>query len=98
MAHECGYEEHGGTRTIITEHAKLIRQIRGSTMGSRTEFSAMLAFVRAKKIRPVVSRVVRGLDNLEAIDSLFEDMKHGRQFGKLVIELVDEDEARCSRL
>ncbi|KAI0890431.1 oxidoreductase [Annulohypoxylon maeteangense] len=71
--------------------------LRGSTMGSRVEFRDMVAFVREHKIRPVVSRVVKGLDNIEAIDSLFDDMKNGKQFGKLVIEISspgDEAEAK----
>ncbi|MCJ1282178.1 hypothetical protein MMC26_001501 [Xylographa opegraphella] len=63
-------------------------EVRGSTMGSRAEFCAMVAFVAKQKIRPVVSRVLDGgLQNLEGIESLFEDMKAGRQFGKLVIAL-----------
>jgi len=62
-------------------------ELRGSTMGSRKEFRDMVAFVNEKNIKPVVSRTVRGIDNLKDIDGLFEDMKHGSQFGKLVIEL-----------
>ncbi|KAF2684083.1 NAD(P)-binding protein [Lentithecium fluviatile CBS 122367] len=61
-------------------------EVRGSTMGSRKEFADMVAFVREKKIRPIVSRSVHGLD-IEKIDGLFEDMKSGRQFGKLVVTL-----------
>ncbi|KAJ5318903.1 uncharacterized protein N7506_011607 [Penicillium brevicompactum] len=61
--------------------------VRGSTMGSRKEFKEMIEFVNAKKIYPVVSRVLKtDLDDLSAIDGLFEDMKQGTQFGKLVIE------------
>ncbi|KAK5112382.1 hypothetical protein LTR62_004345 [Meristemomyces frigidus] len=66
--------------------------VRGSTMGSRKEFTDMVAFVRNKHLKPVVSRTVSGLDNLDGINSLFEDMKSGSQFGKLVIELVKENE------
>ncbi|KAK0645473.1 zinc-binding dehydrogenase [Cercophora newfieldiana] len=65
-------------------------ELKGSTMGSKKEFKEMVEFVREKKIRPVVSKVVRGLDNLEGIEGLFEDMKGGKQFGKLVI-LIDRD-------
>ncbi|KAI0380021.1 oxidoreductase [Hypomontagnella monticulosa] len=68
-------------------------EIRGATMGSRAEFRDMVEFVRKHKIRPVVSRVVKGLDNIEGIDNLFEDMKKGKQFGKLVIEVSSPDEA-----
>lgn len=61
--------------------------VRGSTMGSRKEFKEMIEFVNEKKIYPVVSRVLKTeLDDLSAIDGLFEDMKQGTQFGKLVIE------------
>ncbi|KAL1871599.1 hypothetical protein VTK73DRAFT_1948 [Phialemonium thermophilum] len=72
--------------------------LKGSTMGSRKEFREMVDFVRAKQIRPVVSRVVTGLDNLEAIDGLFEDMKSGKQFGKLVIAIAPEDGDSASKL
>ncbi|KAM0279092.1 hypothetical protein ACHAQH_004778 [Verticillium albo-atrum] len=65
-------------------------ELRGSTMGSREEFRDMVAFVREKKITPIVSRTVRGLTNLEGIDGLFRDMDEGKQFGKLVIEFDDE--------
>ncbi|KAF4471505.1 zinc-type alcohol dehydrogenase [Fusarium albosuccineum] len=61
-------------------------ELKGSTMGSRNEFREMVAFVKEKKIRPVVSRVVRGLDNIKEIDQLFAEMDQGKQFGKLVIE------------
>lgn len=61
--------------------------LKGSTMGSRAEFRDMVEFVRKFKIHPVVSRVVKGLDNIDAIDDLFEDMRNGRQFGKLVIDI-----------
>ncbi len=64
--------------------------LKGTTMGSREEFRDMVAFVREKKIKPVVSRVVKGMENLEEIDGLFEDMKTGSQFGKLVIEIAGD--------
>ncbi len=65
-------------------------ELKGSTMGSRKEFQEMIEFVRQKEIKPVISRTVQGLDNIEAIDGLFEDMKKGTQFGKLVIEIAGE--------
>ncbi|EHK98672.1 putative Zinc-type alcohol dehydrogenase-like protein [Glarea lozoyensis 74030] len=53
-------------------------ELRGTTMGSRQEFRDMVAFVREKQITPVVSRVVKGgLENIEAIDGLFEDIRKG---------------------
>jgi D-arabinose 1-dehydrogenase-like Zn-dependent alcohol dehydrogenase len=61
-------------------------ELRGSTMGSRKEFADMVAFVREHKLTPVVSRTVQGLD-IQAIDRLFDDMKNGTQFGKLVVEI-----------
>ncbi|OMP82077.1 putative zinc-type alcohol dehydrogenase-like protein YogA [Diplodia seriata] len=68
-------------------------ELKGSTMGSRLEFKQMVEFVNEKKLKPVVSRVVSGIDNIEAIDGLFEDMKKGSQFGKLVIEIAKEGES-----
>ncbi|KAH6629709.1 hypothetical protein C7974DRAFT_395049 [Boeremia exigua] len=64
-------------------------EVRGSTMGSRKEFADMVAFVREKKLKPVVSRTVHGLD-IEQIDTLFDDMKNASQFGKLVVTLGDK--------
>ncbi|PGH06225.1 hypothetical protein AJ80_08194 [Polytolypa hystricis UAMH7299] len=61
--------------------------VRGSTMGSRKEFKDMVDFVKQENIRPVVSRVVKGIDNLKGINELFDDMNKGSQFGKLVIEI-----------
>lgn len=71
--------------------------LRGSMVGSRKEFGEMVSFVREKKIRPVVEQVVKGIDNLEAIDGLFEDMKQGRQFGKLVVEIGNDGSDGQSR-
>ncbi|KAK1729111.1 zinc-binding dehydrogenase [Colletotrichum acutatum] len=64
-------------------------ELKGTTMGSREEFRDMVAFVREKKIKPVVSRTVKGLTNLEGIDGLFKDMEAGKQFGKLVVEFEE---------
>ncbi|KAI1478395.1 NAD(P)-binding protein [Daldinia eschscholtzii] len=72
--------------------------LRGTTMGSRAEFRDMVEFVRKHQIRPVVSRVVKDLDNLKAVDDLFEDIRHGKQFGKLVIEISSPDEESASKL
>jgi len=69
-------------------------ELRGSTMGSRKEFADMVNFVKKNKVQPVVSRHVSGIDNIEGIDSLFEDMKNSKQFGKLVIEIAKEDEIK----
>ncbi|KAG6009100.1 hypothetical protein E4U21_003169 [Claviceps maximensis] len=64
-------------------------ELRGTTMGSKREFRDMVAFVDKHKIRPVVSKTVQGLGNLDGIDELFRDMDAGAQFGKLVIEIND---------
>ncbi|KAF3908222.1 hypothetical protein AA313_de0203593 [Arthrobotrys entomopaga] len=71
-----------------------LKLIRGSTMGSRKEFAEMVQFIDKNKIKPVVSSVVRGLDRAEEV---FEAMKNGTQFGKLVVE-VDVDGADSSKL
>ncbi|KAI6086424.1 oxidoreductase [Hypoxylon rubiginosum] len=62
-------------------------ELKGSTLGSRLEFRDMMNFVKERKIKPIISRTVKGLDCVEAIDGLFEDMKAGKQFGKLVIQI-----------
>lgn len=62
-------------------------EIRGSTMGSRKEFAEMIAFANEKKLRPIVSKVAVGLDNIADLDALFEEVRNGSQFGKLVIQI-----------
>jgi len=66
--------------------------VRGSTMGSRKEFADMVKFVDQKSLKPIISRTVFGLDNIDGINSLFEDMKSASQFGKLVVEVAKEDQ------
>ncbi|KAI9668958.1 MAG: hypothetical protein M1817_005181 [Caeruleum heppii] len=66
-------------------------EVRGSTMGSRTEFRSMTEFIATKHIRPVVSRVIHGIDDLGQLDGLYEDMKRGKQFGKLVIDVAQDE-------
>jgi D-arabinose 1-dehydrogenase-like Zn-dependent alcohol dehydrogenase len=68
-------------------------ELKGTAMGSRKEFADMMEFVRTKKVKPVVYRTVQGLD-IEAIDGLFEDMKAGKQCGKLAIELSSGSPSR----
>jgi hypothetical protein len=63
-------------------------ELRGSTMGSRQEFKDMVDFIEQHKLTPIVSRVVSGIDNADAIEELFEEMKRGTQFGKLVIKIA----------
>lgn len=66
-------------------------ELRGSTMGSRKEFAELVKFVGEKGLRPLVSRSVKGIDNLDGINSLFEDMNKGSQLGKLVIEISPDE-------
>lgn len=61
-------------------------EVKGSTMGSRKEFTDMINFIKRTKAKPVVSSVARGLQ-LDGINELFEQMKKGSQFGKLVVEV-----------
>jgi D-arabinose 1-dehydrogenase-like Zn-dependent alcohol dehydrogenase len=71
-------------------------EVKGSTIGSRKEFKEMIDFIKETKAKPVVSRVVSGIENLEGINGLFEDMKAGKQFGKLVVNIEGGDlEERC---
>ncbi|PGG96620.1 hypothetical protein GX51_07745 [Blastomyces parvus] len=69
-------------------------EVKGSTMGSRKEFRDMVRFVNEQKIKPIISRVVQGIDNLKAIEGLFDDMKNGSQFGKLVIEIANSGDSK----
>ncbi|QSS66156.1 alcohol dehydrogenase [Histoplasma capsulatum] len=69
-------------------------EVKGTTMGSRKEFKDMINFVNEQKIKPIISRVVQGIDNVKEIDGLFDDMKKGTQFGKLVIELVNSGDSK----
>lgn len=68
-------------------------EVLGTTMGSRREFLEMVAFVEESGLRPVVSRVVQGLD-IDKLESLWEDMEKGRQFGKLVVRVAEDEEER----
>jgi D-arabinose 1-dehydrogenase-like Zn-dependent alcohol dehydrogenase len=68
-------------------------EMKGSTMGSRKEFADMIQFIREKKLTPVVSRVAHGLD-IEALDSLFDDMKNASQFGKLVVQIQKDPSSK----
>lgn len=56
--------------------------LQGSTMGNDEEFEAMVAFVNEHQIRPLVDSV-RPFDE---VVSAFNEMKAGKQFGKLVVE------------
>ncbi|KAI9715029.1 MAG: hypothetical protein M1828_001065 [Chrysothrix sp. TS-e1954] len=68
-------------------------ELRGSTMGSRKEFADMIEFVRERELKPVVSKISKGLDDMDSLNALFEEMKSGSQFGKLVIEISKEGQS-----
>lgn len=57
--------------------------IMGSTMGNDAEFDAIVAELRAGRLRPVVDGVYRLADGRKA----FERLANGSQFGKLVVEI-----------
>lgn len=83
-----------GPKTPFTMQAVLKNvEVVGSTMGSRREFAEMVEFVRDRQLRTVVSRVAEGI-SVESVESLFEDMKEGRQFGKLVVRISSEESAK----
>ncbi|KAI9692734.1 MAG: hypothetical protein M1820_009406 [Bogoriella megaspora] len=64
-------------------------ELRGSTMGSRKEFADMVQFVRDKQLRPIISKVARGLGNMPAIEDLFDEIKNGSHFEpKMVSQAV----------
>ncbi len=56
----------------------------GTTMGSDNDFEAMLEFVENQKVAPTVDSI----RPFEEILSAFDQMKEGRQFGKLVVKMV----------
>lgn len=68
--------------------------VKGSTMGSRKEFREMINFVKQSGVRPVVSKVVGGIGNLDAIEGLFQQIGAGNQFGKLVIKITPDINSR----
>ncbi|TNY18484.1 hypothetical protein DMC30DRAFT_426415 [Rhodotorula diobovata] len=63
-------------------------ELKGSTMGSRDEFFAAVAFVDKHKIHPVVDSVLEGLEHAE---DGFQLLKQGGQFGKVVINIARDE-------
>jgi NADPH:quinone reductase-like Zn-dependent oxidoreductase len=57
--------------------------IKGTTMGNDQEFADMLAFIEKHQIRPVIDSVRPFSEIIEA----FNDMRDGKIFGKVVIEM-----------
>ncbi len=58
-------------------------RLQGSTMGSREDFSAMIAFVEKHRIKPVVDAVFPLADGNRAL----QQMKTSPQFGKYVLTM-----------
>lgn len=58
-------------------------QLFGSTMGCREELREMLKFVEEYGVKPVIDKVYRLEDGLEA----FKDLENSEQFGKLVLRI-----------
>ncbi|KXS11019.1 NADPH:quinone reductase [Gonapodya prolifera JEL478] len=71
----------GSNVTITMPYVVGSVQIRGSTMGSNAEFGAMTRFIETTKLKPVISGVWDGLANAELV---YQAMRSGEQFGKLV--------------
>ncbi|GAA6050391.1 hypothetical protein JCM3770_004014 [Rhodotorula araucariae] len=63
-------------------------ELKGSTMGSRDEFFAAVAFIAKHEIHPIVDRVLDGLDRAE---EGFQLLKEGGQFGKVVINIAKDE-------
>ncbi len=57
--------------------------VMGSTMGSPADFAAMVAFVTAHGLRPVVDSVFSPFE----ADAAFRRMEEGGQFGKIVVQI-----------
>ena len=62
--------------------------VRGTTMGSPRDFDQMLQFFADHQIRPVIDRV---FSLREASEAQFY-MEKGRQFGKIILEISEDDE------
>ncbi|KXS12811.1 NADPH:quinone reductase [Gonapodya prolifera JEL478] len=58
--------------------------IKGTNMGSNAEFRGMIDFIFQREIRPVISGVWAGLEKAE---EAFEEMRAGKQFGKVVVRI-----------
>lgn len=60
-------------------------QLFGSTMGSREELREMLEHVEEYGVKPVIDKIYRLEDGLEA----FRDLENSEQFGKLVLRIKE---------
>jgi NADPH:quinone reductase-like Zn-dependent oxidoreductase len=80
------YGATAGLPTTLDLHRIFFYQItiQGSTMGNDQEFAEMLQFCEQHRIAPIIDSV-RPLDE---IITAFDEMKIGKQFGKLVISMM----------
>ncbi|EIN07030.1 NAD(P)-binding protein [Punctularia strigosozonata HHB-11173 SS5] len=70
--------------TLTMREVMSNQQLIGSTMGSKADLLDCIQFVAEKRITPVVSHTLNGLQEAE---QGFELLKRGEQFGKIVIDL-----------
>ena len=76
--------------TLLVQAVMKNIESKGSTFGSRGKFRDMIRFVAQTKVRPVVEKVISWIDNLKRIEMLFENMKAGRQFGTVVVQIQNK--------
>lgn len=81
---------YGGTQGNIPELSPQFlfwRQISiyGSTMGNDQEFSEMLHFIEKHKIHPIIDSIY----SLEQANDAFQRMADGKQFGKIILKILN---------
>lgn len=82
------YGMHAGPKITMTMREVLKNhQIIGSTLGTRRDFIDSVEFIKEKKIVPVVSHVLNGLDSAQ---QGFDLLQNGDHFGKIVIKVQDQ--------
>lgn len=78
----CGTTTGGDATTDLTRIFWSQLSILGSTMGTMSEFSEVVALLRRGVVRPVIDLVVQAAEGKRA----FERLESGAQFGKVVID------------
>lgn len=84
------YIIYGGTRGNPPEGINIARlffsqiRIEGTTMGTPDEFAAMLTFVNANKLRPIIDKTYA----LEDAAAAHEYIGAGSQMGKVVLKII----------
>lgn len=79
--------------TLAFSMREILRNIQfiGSTMGSQKDLIDATNFIAEKKIVPVISHTI---DGLESIEKGFEILEKGEQFGKVVVKVRHSPAAR----